>query len=92
MNGIQEDHNAECLQASPHANPGTPEFVIDYGNIDQVANVLESNKVHTVISTIAVMNEVSGQSELDLVAAAAKSTTTRRFIASNYGGVMPSDE
>ncbi|KAJ9614448.1 hypothetical protein H2200_002584 [Cladophialophora chaetospira] len=68
------------------------EFVVDYANIEHVSNLLETENVHTVISTIAVLNEASGKSELDLVAAAAKSSTTKRFIASNWGGVIPEDE
>lgn len=66
--------------------------MVDYGNIEQVTNLLESKNVHTVISTIAILNEATGKSELDLVAAAAKSSTTKRFIASNWGGVIPLDE
>lgn len=57
-----------------------------------MASILHGENVHTVISTIAVLNEATGQSELDLVAAAAKSATTKRFIASNWGGVIPRDE
>lgn len=65
---------------------------MDYGNIEQVTELLESQNVHTVISTIAVLTEATGKSELDLVAAADKSSVTKRFIASNWGGVIPSDE
>ena len=54
--------------------------------------VLESKKIHTVISTIAVITEEAGESERGLVAAAAASSFTKRFVASNWGGVMPSDE
>jgi hypothetical protein len=57
-----------------------------------VTNLLESKNVHTVISTIAILTEATGKSELDLVAAAAKSSATKRFIASNWGGVIPTDE
>lgn len=78
-----------CQQSNPSQRP---EFVVDYGNVEQVASLLESEKVHTVISTIAVLDEATGQSELDLVAAADRSSTTRRFIASNWGGVIPLDE
>jgi hypothetical protein len=66
--------------------------VINYGNVEQVTDLLESKHVDIVISTIAVLTEATGKSELDLVAAAAKSPVTKRFIASNWGGVIPSDE
>jgi len=77
------------LTTSHHSDPASPEFVIDYGNVEQVTNLLESKNVHTVISTIAILNEATGKSGLDLVAAAAKSSTTKRFIANNWGGVIP---
>lgn len=57
-----------------------------------MSNLLDSKNVHTVISTIAVLNEATGKSEVELVAAAAKSSTAKRFIASNWGGVIPLDE
>ncbi|KAI9663877.1 MAG: hypothetical protein M1821_007367 [Bathelium mastoideum] len=75
-----------------HSDPASPVLVIDYGNVEHVTNLLESNNVHTVISTIAILDEASGKSELDLVNAATKSFTTKRFIASNWGGVMHVDE
>lgn len=68
------------------------QLVVDYNDIEQVTRLLEISNVHTVISTIAVLNEATGRSELDLVAASARSATTKRFIASNWGGVIPSDE
>ncbi|KAJ4300051.1 hypothetical protein N0V90_005300 [Kalmusia sp. IMI 367209] len=74
------------------SDSASPQFVIDYSKIDQVTNLLELENVHTVISTIAILDEATGTSELNLVAAAEKSSTTKRFIASNWGGVMPSDE
>ncbi|KAK5047035.1 hypothetical protein LTR84_006977 [Exophiala bonariae] len=79
-------------KANYDVDPSRTTCVVDYGDIEQVTRLLESKNVHTVISTIAVLDEATGKSELSLVAAAAMSATTRRFIASNWGGVIPSDE
>jgi hypothetical protein len=77
-----QEHEANVLTRRMKVN-GTQE---DY-NTD-----LKSKNVHTIISIITILNEATGKSELDLVAAAAKSSTTKRFIVSNWGGVIPLDE
>ena len=66
--------------------------MVDYGDVERVTDLLVSKKVHVVISTIAVLTEATGKSEVDLVAAAAQSSVTKRFIASNWGGPIPEDE
>lgn len=66
--------------------------MVDYGDIERVTDLLVSKKVDVVISTIAVLTEATGKSEVDLVAAAAQSSVTKRFVASNWGGPIPEDE
>ncbi|KAL1599467.1 hypothetical protein SLS60_007270 [Paraconiothyrium brasiliense] len=80
------------VKESDDSDSASPTFAVDYDDIEQVTELLESKNVHTVISTIAVLTEATGKSELDLVATSAKSSVTKRFIASNWGGVIPSDE
>jgi dTDP-4-dehydrorhamnose reductase len=65
---------------------------VDYNDIEQLAQTLDANKVHTIISTIVMIDPVAAQSELNLVAAAAKSSCTKRFVASNWGLATPVDE
>lgn len=57
-----------------------------------MTDLLESKNVQVVVSTIAVLTEATGKSEVDLVTAAAQSSVTKRFIASNWGGPIPEDE
>lgn len=58
-------------------------LAIDYSNIDAIVRVLEENKIDTVISTLG--SEAGIDAELALIEAASKSSTTNRFIPSNWG-------
>ncbi|KAM5349894.1 hypothetical protein ACJ41O_006399 [Fusarium nematophilum] len=57
---------------------------VDYSNVDSLASILEEGNVETVISAV---NNVSGDnsSEINLIRAAEKSKTTKRFIPSYFG-------
>ena len=65
---------------------------MDYNDVEAVAKILESNNVHTVISTISVIAAEAGASEVKLVEAAAKSGPTKRFIASDWGVATPAEK
>jgi hypothetical protein len=49
---------------------------------------LENNNVHTVISAMAIEGP-SEQAQLNLIAAAGKSSTTRRLIPSEFVAYTP---
>ncbi|KAJ4341946.1 hypothetical protein N0V95_007071 [Ascochyta clinopodiicola] len=76
----------------PEGDHAVPVFAVEYSNIEQLAQILEENKVHTVISTIVMYDPVAAQSERNLIAAAAKSASTKRFVQSNWGDKTPEDE
>ncbi|KAF2429073.1 NmrA-like family protein [Tothia fuscella] len=67
-------------------------FEVDYNNVEQLSNTLEENSVHTVICTIAMMDAAAGQAELNIIAAAAKSPSTERFVGSNWVVATPNEE
>jgi hypothetical protein len=67
-------------------------LTVDYNDVEQLAKTLEVNNVHSIISTIAMFDEKAAQSELNLISAASKSSSTMRFIASNWGTATPDDE
>lgn len=69
-----------------------PTFAVDYNNVDQVAEVFDANKVHTIISTIVMYDTVAAQAERNVIAAAARSITVKRFVQSNWGDRAPEDE
>jgi predicted dinucleotide-binding enzyme len=77
---------------APEGATSVPTFAVDYNNIEQLTKTLDANNVHTVISTIVMLNPTAAQSELNVVAAAAKSNSTKRFVASNWGLATPKDE
>ncbi|KIX93964.1 uncharacterized protein Z520_10301 [Fonsecaea multimorphosa CBS 102226] len=69
-----------------------PVFGVDYADIESVTQVLEQNKVHTVISALAIRGPVEGASEISLVKAATKANTTKRFMASEFGTLAPEEK
>lgn len=55
----------------------------DYTNVDELVKVLETNTVHTVISALGAATPP--ESEKNLILAADKAASTKRFIPSVYG-------
>lgn len=76
----------------PEGGSAAPAFAVDYNNVEQLTKTLDENNVHTVISTIVMIDPTAAQAEVNLVAAAAKSSPTKRFVASNWGNASPNDE
>ncbi|KAL6402763.1 hypothetical protein AUP68_14099 [Ilyonectria robusta] len=85
-------HKVIALSRKAPNGHDTHTVVVDYNNIDSVADVLESNGVHTVISAILVKDAESGASEIHLVRAASKSRPTKRFVASDYAAPIPEEK
>lgn len=67
-----------------------PIHVIDYSDIQGVTELLVSQNVHTVISTISVTTEATSAAQVNLIKAAAKSSTVKRFIPTGWGA-LPSE-
>ncbi|RKK31762.1 hypothetical protein BFJ67_g15080, partial [Fusarium oxysporum f. sp. cepae] len=63
---------------------GARVVTVDYSDVDSLASILEERNVEIVISTV---NNISGDnsSEVNLIRAADKSKTTKRFIPSYFG-------
>jgi len=57
---------------------------VDYGHVDSLTKTLQDHKIDTVISTINLETEAGSQAQLGLIEAADKSSTTRRFIPSEF--------
>ncbi|KAK0717531.1 hypothetical protein B0T26DRAFT_645680 [Lasiosphaeria miniovina] len=74
---------AESLHAK------VPVIAVDYNDVEGSAKLLESHAVHTVISTIRVSSPEVALSEVNLAKASAKSPVTKRFIASDFGSMLP---
>lgn len=62
---------------------GAKVIAVDYTDVDKIAAMLETNSIEIVISTINALDDVSA--ELNLIQAAEKSASTKRYIPSIYG-------
>lgn len=52
---------------------------------------LEHHDIHTIISTIGLVSDETSQSQLNLIEAAEKSTTTQRFIPSEFSFIQTAE-
>ncbi|RAQ50436.1 hypothetical protein AFGD_002712 [Aspergillus flavus] len=62
-----------------------PIIPVDYSNVGSLTKALEENKIETVISTVPISDESATDSQLNLIEAAIKSKSTKRFIPSDFG-------
>ncbi|KAF1358317.1 NAD(P)-binding protein [Lizonia empirigonia] len=99
FDAFKEDGKHEVIvltrKAGSHAmasDSTVPTFAVDYNDVDKLAYTLEEHEVHTVISTIVMYDPNAAQSERNVIAAAAKSSSTKRFVQSNWGDKTPEDE
>lgn len=61
---------------------------MNYNDVDGLARILEDHGIDTLISTLNLENEAGSQAQLNLIAAADKSRTTRRIIPSEFLSVV----
>lgn len=64
---------------------------MSYENVDDLAEVLESHQIHTVISALALHIHGVGAAQMNLIKAADKTLATKRFVVSSWA-VRPSEE
>ncbi|GKT80691.1 NmrA-like family protein [Colletotrichum tofieldiae] len=60
---------------------------VNYASVDDITKVLEENNVHTVISTLDIRE--SAEPELNLIAAADRAESTKRYVPSVWGPKFP---
>ncbi|KAM0417023.1 hypothetical protein ACHAPT_012989 [Fusarium lateritium] len=70
---------------------GSETRAVDYSDIEALAALLEHEQVDTVISALAINDDEAGQAQLNLIEAANRSTSTRRFLPSEFGQVYTPD-
>lgn len=87
VQGLESHSSHECFILSRKAVDNDSRYLVaDYSNIDELQNVLEANDVHTVISAVSMENG-GGESQMNLIEAAERSKSTRRFMPSEFGMV-----
>ncbi|KAJ5696520.1 hypothetical protein N7536_006932 [Penicillium majusculum] len=64
---------------------------INYEDIPSMACVLERHNIHTIISAIGLVSDETSQSQLNLIEAAEKSASTKRFIPSEYSFIQTTE-
>ncbi|PLN81566.1 NAD(P)-binding protein [Aspergillus taichungensis] len=64
---------------------GIPLLLADYSNVESLTSLLQSNSIDTVISAVSVMDDTTSTAQLNLIEAAEKSSSTKRFIPSEFG-------
>ncbi|KAI8308619.1 Oxidoreductase BOA1 [Colletotrichum sp. SAR11_59] len=69
---------------SPAGSNGIRFVAVDYANVDSLVSVPQENSIEIVISAV---NNITGENdaELNLIRAAERSSTTKRFIPSYFG-------
>ncbi|TEA19650.1 Oxidoreductase BOA1 [Colletotrichum sidae] len=71
-------------RSSRLAKDGVQYLAVDYNDVQGTSSALETNQVDTVISAMGVVTAEASASQVQLVKAANKSSTTRRFVVSAY--------
>ncbi|KAH6971895.1 hypothetical protein EDB80DRAFT_836503 [Ilyonectria destructans] len=64
---------------------GVPLVAVDYADVQSLKAVLEHHKIHTVISCVGVHDQAIADVQAAVIQAAEISSTTKRFVASNWG-------
>ncbi|CAG8143014.1 unnamed protein product [Penicillium nalgiovense] len=64
---------------------------INYDDIPSMARALEQHNIHTIISAIGLVSDEASQSQLNLIEAAEKSASTKRFIPSEYSFIQTTE-
>jgi hypothetical protein len=57
----------------------------DYSDVGSLTNLLERNGIDTVVSAMPLTDDDTSNSQLNLIQAADQSSSTKRFIPSEYG-------
>ncbi|KAL6231579.1 hypothetical protein BDW75DRAFT_38768 [Aspergillus navahoensis] len=61
-----------------------PILPVDYSNVDSLRKVLENN-IDAIISTVPITDDAASEAQLNLIEAAIKAPSTRRFIPCDFG-------
>ncbi|KAM0346960.1 hypothetical protein HYE67_002896 [Fusarium culmorum] len=64
---------------------------VSYSDTNALVSLLESEQIDTVLSFLPIDNDESGQAQLNLVEAASRSKSTKRFLPSEFGMVYRED-
>ncbi|KAL5389481.1 hypothetical protein DPSP01_002379 [Paraphaeosphaeria sporulosa] len=96
VDALMEDGRFEVLIFSRTGNSqiekesGARVLAVDYSNVDALTTILETNNVEVLITTANTMHDPTP--ELNMIAAAARSHSTKRFIPNTWSALEFKDE
>ncbi|KAH8701510.1 hypothetical protein BGW36DRAFT_414534 [Talaromyces proteolyticus] len=67
------------------SDSGIKILLVDYSSPDSLAEILGTNNIDTIISTMSIISEEQSQAQLNLIDAAIQSQTVKRFAPSHFG-------
>ncbi|GKT52828.1 NmraA like family protein [Colletotrichum tofieldiae] len=74
-------HNVFVLSRTKREPQNGVHYVaVNYGDVDETSKVLEENQIDTVISAMGVVTPSTNKAQINLVKAAQRSSSTRRFV------------
>ncbi|KAJ3544648.1 hypothetical protein NM208_g2943 [Fusarium decemcellulare] len=85
VDAIRNDGKHEIIILSRRAHKDPAVTVVDYSSIEDLRNLFEREKIHTVVSTIGAYTEAHHRSQMNMIEAADLSPSVKRFIPSEFG-------
>ncbi|KZL71540.1 NmraA like family protein [Colletotrichum tofieldiae] len=86
-------HNVFVLSRTKREPQNGVHYVaVNYGDVDETSKVLEENQIDTVISAMGVVTPSTNKAQINLVKAAQRSSSTRRFVVSAYDMLHTRDQ
>ncbi|KAL3419993.1 hypothetical protein PVAG01_08492 [Phlyctema vagabunda] len=98
VDALKEQTEHQFIILTRKVNPelesalGVKTVAIDYTNISAIQKALEEHQVHTIISALSVNDQKTNDAQINLIRAAAASSTTKRFTPSEFGTFYKEDD
>ncbi|KAM5346236.1 hypothetical protein ACJ41O_009241 [Fusarium nematophilum] len=87
VDGLIEQGRNDFVLFSRATHPILKTHVVDYTDVDKLAQELEQLHIEVVICALSIKDEASGRAQLNLIEAACRSKCVKRFVPSEYGGI-----
>ncbi|KAM0492543.1 hypothetical protein ACHAP8_009898 [Fusarium lateritium] len=96
IDALKQDgtHSAIILtrKAPDDIDNGFPVVTVDYEDVDNLHAVLQEHNIETVISTLSMHIIGVGRSQINLIEAAERSESTKRFVTSTWAVRAPTEQ
>lgn len=92
VDALVEKNVTDFVILSRKASEDVRKIAVDYNDVESLQRVLEEHQIETVVSTIAIDTDDSGQAQVNLIAAAEQASCTKRFIPSEFGAIYQEEQ